>query len=100
MTTVHVDPADPHNDQMLAMTKEDLARHMNIILSVLEQAEGKEASLPAVMAVVTTGLVSNDNETRERLASLLALSLIKNHAHALQDEDSSFAQFVQGLAGR
>lgn len=97
MTTMHVDPGDPHNDQVLAQTVQDLEENMAVIRDVLEQAEKQGAPLSSIMAVIAIGYSNNKAMNRERLASLLALSMIQNHAHVLKDEASEFAEFIKGL---
>ncbi|HEY6020534.1 MAG TPA: hypothetical protein VIY48_11795 [Candidatus Paceibacterota bacterium] len=97
MTTIEVDPGDPHNDQMLAQTSEDLTQHLEIVRHVLDQAEEKDAPLSAVVAVVATSMIENEKMPRERLASLLALALVQINANAVKDEEEELESLLKSL---
>lgn len=98
---IQVDPGDPHNDQMLASTEEDMADHMFLIHDVLMQGHATNAPLSALMAAIVIGLLENEDETRERLASLFALCMIKSYGSALHNEkvESDFSLYLRKLCG-
>lgn len=101
MARVEVDPGDPHNDQMLEQTKEDLNRHMKIVREVLDQAEEQDAPLSACIAVLASHWIREEEiMPRERLASLLALALIQAHANQLIEEDKEFADFIRRITSK
>lgn len=100
MISVGVDPGDPRNDQMLAMTAEDLSSHMENVRYVLDQAEDHDAPLSAIVgAIATNWIEAKDRMSRERLASLLALALVKLQAHKIQDEAVELNEFIRKLTG-
>lgn len=73
-----VDPGNPINDQMLAMTKEDIRQILDTtIYRLLDQKEAVEAPLSSAMAVLALEYIhSEEYMPRDRMASLLALALI------------------------
>jgi hypothetical protein len=81
--TYEVDPGDPHNDQLAALTAVDLTKQLENVQHVLDQAEESDAPLSAVLAVIAQSLIDQDGEMpRDRLASLLALALVRLAAEA------------------
>lgn len=94
MTMMHVDPGDPHNDQVLAQTAEDYKNNMLVVRDVIRQAEEQDAPLSSILAVVSVAYVNNEHMTRERMASLLALSLVRNHAKNEFDELSDYLKKI------
>jgi hypothetical protein len=70
---IAVIPGDPHNDQLAAQTREDLAQHVDSASEVLRQCDDH----PAATAALATALNRNTTTTRPRLASLLAAALIQ-----------------------
>ena len=78
MGVVEVDPGEPHNDQMLAYTKDDLADHMEAVRKMLAGIQDVKPPLAACVAALAIHLIDDtENMPRERMASLLALSLIQ-----------------------
>lgn len=101
MTIMEVDPGDPRNDQMLAMTAEDLSSHMENIRYVLSQAENYDAPLSAIVAAIATNWIeAKDRMSRERLASLLALALVRLQAQAIQEEAGELTEFIRKMTGQ
>lgn len=74
---VSVEPGDPHNDQMLALTKEDWRLLMDqTIHPLIDQAEAQDAGLSEMMAaLVMSWLGRPDYMPIERSMALLALSM-------------------------
>jgi len=74
-----VEPGSPHNDQMLAQTREDLRNLLDVTIHpIIDQAEAQDADLAAMMAVLASSWIERvDYMPRERLASVLALTLFK-----------------------
>lgn len=99
MTSVSVDPSDPHNDQVLAQTVDDLKIHTAMVRSIVEQAEEQDAPLSAIVALVAITWIDDKTMTRDRLASLLALSMVKDHAQTLQREGEEFNEFLKTIKG-
>lgn len=98
MNYVQVDPGNPHNDQALAQCREDLAQHLDAIRGIFEQGLEQGAPLSALMAVIVAGLLQNETETRERLASLLALSIVKNLAEDRKFLSDGLSKYINDLA--
>ena len=75
---VSVEPGDPRNDQMLAQTREDFRDLLEITIHpAIEQAEAQGADLSSLMAALVKSWVARpDYMPRDRLASVMALSLI------------------------
>jgi hypothetical protein len=94
VTTIEVDESDPHNDQLLAQTADDLMNHMETVRSVVEQGEEQNAPLASIVAALATAWIDTPSMTRERMASVLALALIKNHAHILDAEYEELEAFI------
>lgn len=65
--------SDPHNDQMAARAREDLADHVESARKTL--AGGDRIEALAVIAV--TLIEAEDDMPRDRLASLLAMALVQ-----------------------
>jgi len=74
---VSVEPGDPHNDQMLAQTKEDLRNLLNVTVHpMIDQAEAQNGDLASMMAALCTHWsLNNAYMPRERLAALAALGM-------------------------
>lgn len=64
---------DPHNDQMAAQVRDDLADHVESARKTLRQGDRSDAL--AVIAVTLIEAV--EDMPRERLASLLAMALVQ-----------------------
>lgn len=64
---------DPHNDQMAARARDDLANHVESARKTLAQGDRSEA-----LAVIAVTLIEAEDEMpRDRLASLLAVALVE-----------------------
>lgn len=72
-----VEPGDPHNDQMLAKTRDSLREMLDLTVHpLIDQAEEQDAEFPAMMAVLATSFFDHeDYMPRNRMASMLALAL-------------------------
>lgn len=68
-----VDPSDPHNDQMAAAARDDLAQHVESARKTLTQAP----RTAAITAIAVTLIDGTEAFPRERLASLLAVALVQ-----------------------
>lgn len=98
MRLIQINPGDPHNDQVLAQTREDYTHHVEAIISVLQQGLENAAPMSAILALIQTALLDNETETRERLSALLALSIIKNIAEDRKYYSDGFTKYVSDLA--
>lgn len=93
----YVPIGDPHNDQVLAAVQEDFRHAMVATRTLLDEAEEKDAPLVAVMAVLSTSLARDPLMTQDRMASLLALALIKAHATTLENDSKEFTDFIRKI---
>lgn len=72
-----VEPGNPHNDQILAMIREDLRSLLDTVIHpMVDQAEAQDADLSTMMAaLVNSWLEDPISMSRERMASVMALAL-------------------------
>lgn len=100
---VHVDPGDPRNDQMAALTDEDLDKHIGSARKMRATADTQDR--PAQMAAIATSLIDatdDDGEReiypRDRLASMLAAALLRLAvAHDVKDGMFGPGIFATGI---
>lgn len=72
---VHVEPGDPHNDQMAARAQEDLGWHVGSARDTLAQVNGGAAEAIAVIAVALDR--NRGYVPRDRMAAMLAAALVR-----------------------
>ena len=72
-----VEPGDPHNDQMLAKTRDSMRELLDITIHpLIDQCEAQDADLSAMMAAICTAWHEHEDVMpRERLVSVLALAM-------------------------
>ncbi len=88
-----------HEDQMLGQAVEDLLERIEIVRDLIERSEEEDVSLSKLVATLVKNLTNDPDMTKERLASILALALVKDYSLVLEEEKRSLDEFINKLRG-